>query len=161
MRLRRLGPGAGLALASLVIGCDAWGPTDAKRPSPVRETVATHDAAASPLEADPLPAPPERDIFRYGEAPTAAPRPTEARRVPARPTPVADLILPPPPLPLRLVGLVRRTEGLRAAVATSSGVVLVAPGDAVSGYTVLGVDEERGLRLRGPDGAEILLELRH
>ena len=105
-----------------------------------------------------MPAPPERDIFRYGEAPAAAPRPTAARPLPARPTPPASLALAPPPLPLRLVGLVRRTEGLRAAVATSSGVVLVGPGDAVSGYTVLGVDEERGLRLRGPDGAEVCAE---
>lgn len=105
-----------------------------------------------------MPAPPERDIFRYGEAPAAAPRPAAARPLSARPTPPASLALAPPPLPLRLVGLVRRTQGLRAAVATSSGVVLVGPGDAVSGYTVLGLDEERGLRLRGPDGAEVWLE---
>ena len=68
--------------------------------------------------------------------------------------------LPPPPIPLRLVGLVSRAEGLRAAVATASGVVLLGPGDAVSGYVVLGVDEEHGLRLRGPDGVEHVLEPR-
>ena len=69
-------------------------------------------------------------------------------------------LAPPPPLPLRLVGLVRRAEGLRAAVATSAGVVLVGPGDGVSGYTVLEVDEEHGLRLRGPDLVELWLEPR-
>jgi len=58
------------------------------------------------------------------------------------------------------VGLVRRAEGLRAAVATAAGVVLLGPGDGISGYTVLGVDEEHGLRLRGPDGVEHVLEPR-
>jgi hypothetical protein len=55
------------------------------------------------------------------------------------------------------VGLVRRAQGLRAAVATSGGVVVVGLGDVVEGYAVVGVDEDRGLRLRGPDGREMAL----
>jgi hypothetical protein len=62
----------------------------------------------------------------------------------------------PPPV-VRFVGLVRRPEGLRAAVATPSGVVIIGPGDVVLGYTVLSLDEDRGLRLRAPDGTEQVL----
>jgi hypothetical protein len=79
----------------------------------------------------------------------AAPAPA-----PASPTPEAG----PTPPPLRLVGIVHRTGRLRAAVATpDGGVVIVGPGDQVAGFTVLGVDEDRGLRLRTPDGAEVSL----
>jgi hypothetical protein len=39
-------------------------------------------------------------------------------------------------------------------VATVSGVALVAPGDAVAGHTILALDEDRGLRVRAPDGSE-------
>jgi hypothetical protein len=161
MRRRLLGLGAGLALVFAVLTRGAGGPPNAGRPGPARVPVAPQGKGSSTLEPEPLPAPPERDIFRYGEAPAAASRPLAPRPPPARLVPSVSLALPPPSLPLRLVGLVRRTEGLRAAVAISSGVVLVGPGDSVSGYTVLGVDEERGLRLRGPDGEEIMLEAKH
>ena len=61
---------------------------------------------------------------------------------------------------LRFVGLVRRPEGLRAAVATASGVVIVGPGDVVLGHAVLAVDEDGGLRVRAPDGTEQTLSAR-
>ena len=157
MKLRLLGLGAGLALVFTILTRGAGGPPDAGRPSPVRAPVSATDAASS-VEPDPLPPPPARDIFRYAD--TAAPvlRPA-TRPTPRNPAP-SSLAPLPPPLPLRLVGLVRRAEGLRAAVATATGVVLLGPGDGVSGYVVLGVDEEHGLRLRGPDGVEHVLEPR-
>jgi hypothetical protein len=58
---------------------------------------------------------------------------------------------------MRLVGFVRRAEGLRAAVATAAGVVMVGPGDVVEGFVVAGLDEDRGLRLRAADGRELVL----
>ena len=156
MRLRLLGLGVGLALLFAVLTRGAGGPPPAGEPSPARAPQATSDPGSSALEPDPLPPPPARDIFRYAETAVAAPRPSATRSVLA--TLAAPTTLAPrPALPLRLVGLVRRAEGLRAAVATSAGVVLVGPGDSVSGYTVVGVDEELGLRLRGPDLVELWL----
>ena len=150
MRLRLLFVGLGLALLLA-----AFWSTEASWPASTRAPVA---AAGLPdvVEPDPLPSPPSRDIFRYAETPVAAPRPSATRPLPASLV-ATPTVAPAPDLPLRLVGLVRRADGLRAAVATSAGVVLVGPGDLVSGYTVLGVDEERGLRLRGPDGDEHVL----
>ena len=160
MRLRLLGLGVSLAFVFAVLTRGAGGPPPAARPSPARAPTAARDAEPSLLEPDPLPPPPGRDIFRYAEAPPAAPRQLATRRPASTSVAPPSNLAPPPALPLRLVGLVRRAEGLRAAVATSAGVVLVGPGDGVSGYTVLGVDEELGLRLRGPDGIEHLLEPR-
>ena len=158
MKLRLLGLGAGLALVFTVLTRGAGGPPAAGRPSLVRTPVTGTDAA-SRVEPDPLPPPPARDIFRYAEPPTAAPQSVTTRPAHASFAPPATPA-PPPPIPLRLVGLVSRAEGLRAAVATATGVVLLGPGDSVSGYVVLGVDEEHGLRLRGPDGVEHVLEPR-
>ena len=156
MRLRLLGLGVGLAVVFAILNRGAGGPpapseTGGSRRSPARAS----EAAPSNLERDLLPPPPARDIFRYAEPPAPAPR---AATRPAPVSPATPLAAGPPGLPLRLVGLVRRPEGLRAAVSTATGVVLVGPGDGVSGYTVLGVDEDRGLRLRGPDGIEHVLE---
>ena len=150
MRIRLILVGGGLVLLFAVL----WS-TEASRPASTRAPVAA-TGLPDVVEPDPLPPPPARDIFRYAETPVASPRPSAARPLPA------SLVAPPtlapaPELPLRLVGLVRRADGLRAAVATSAGVVLVGPGDQVSGFTVLGLDEERGLRLRGPDGDEHML----
>jgi hypothetical protein len=158
MRLRLLGLAVASALVFTVLTRGA-GPSSrpAGRPEsrvPAAESPATPTSAEA---ADPLPPPPARDIFRYAEPPTRrdepAPEGGEARnrnRAGETPRPEAAL-------PLRLVGLVRRAEGLRAAVATASGLVMVGPGDVVEGYAVLGVDEDGGLRLRGPDGSERVL----
>lgn len=155
MRLRLLGLGVVLALAFALLTRGAGRPpASPETRSSERSPVPPSGDASATLEPDPLPPPPARDIFRYAEASARVLRP-EARPAPARLAP--PLAPTPPPLPLRLVGLVRRAEGLRAAVATATGVVLLGPGDGVSGYTVLGVDEEHGLRLRGPDGVEHVL----
>ena len=159
MRLRLLGLGVSLALVFAFLTRGTGGPPSGGRPSPARSSKATSGAGSSLLEPDPLPPPPGRDIFRYAEAPPAAPHALATRSALASLAASATLA-PSPALPLRLVGLVRRADGLRAAVATSAGVVLVGPGDSVSGYTVLGVGEELGLRLRGPDGIEHVLEPR-
>ncbi|HVQ28658.1 MAG TPA: hypothetical protein VMV21_03715 [Vicinamibacteria bacterium] len=156
MRLRLLGLAVALALVFAVLTRGAGSPREAPPTKVPRTPVSARGPAAAGLvEPDPLPPPPARDIFRYAEPAAPPPRPASARATPAILAPPAEPS--PPPFPLRLVGLVHRPEGWRAAVATSAGVVLVGPGDAVSGFTVLGIDEERGLHLRGDDGVEYLL----
>lgn len=160
MRLRLLALGVGLALVFAVLTRGAGTAPEAAPPRAPRVPVTT-PRASSPvvLDGDPLPPPPARDIFRYAEPAATEGRSLASRAAPVKVAPPAE-VETPPPFPLRLVGLVHRSEGWRAAVATSTGVVLVGAGDAVSGFTVLGVDEDHGLRLRGPDGAEHLLEPR-
>ena len=156
MRLRLLGLGVGLALVFAVLTRGAGGPPVTREPASSRRSPVPAVGAAAPmLEPDLLPPPPARDIFRYADPPVPVLRPATR---PAPVSPTTTLVPAAMAFPLRLVGLVRRPEGLRAAVSTAAGVVLVGPGDAVSGYTVLGVDEDRGLRLRGPDGVEHVLE---
>jgi len=149
---RLLALGGGLLLLSLVFSlsreAEEGGPALTRAPPPWDPT------APAPGTFDPLPPPPPRDIFRYAEAaaPPASPggRPKRA----AAEAPLAPPLAQPPPAAVRLVGLVRKPGGLRAAVSTSGGVVIVGPGDTVEGHTVLGIDEDRGLRLRAPDGSE-------
>jgi hypothetical protein len=153
-RLRLLGLGAASVVAFTVLMRGAGPPTWPRAwPGPehgpaAREPMATPSPAE--VAVDPLPPPPARDIFRYAEPPAPAFEPgpggAEVRdRAPDAPP-------APPPFPLRLVGLVWRAGRLHAAVATVTGVVVVAPGDVVEGYTVLAIDEDAGLRLRAPDG---------
>jgi hypothetical protein len=104
---------------------------------------------------EPLPEPPARDLFRY-EEPV---RPTIATNPPRGAGREAPLAAPTPtPLPVRLVGFVRKPDGLRAALASVAGVFLVAPGDTIEGLLVLGIDEDRGVRLRAADGRELSLQ---
>jgi hypothetical protein len=54
------------------------------------------------------------------------------------------------------VGVLRRGGEARAALAIRDEVVVLAAGEAASGYTLLAVDEDAGARLRAPSGAEIV-----
>lgn len=97
---------------------------------------------------------PARNVFEYAVGdppPEAAPADTSA----AVPPPAAPE--PPLPVPVRLIGLVRRGGGLKAAVSIEGRVVVLGPGESAEGYTALTVDEESGARLRGPDGSEMVL----
>lgn len=139
-----------LALAFTVLTRGAGAP-------PATPSEPPRSAVVEPRGAEPAPPPPPaRDVFRYAE-PVAAPLLTRRPPLSEARKPPETLAPAPAPLPLRLVGLVRQPQGLRAAVATSGGVVLVGAGDVVEGYAVLGVDEDRGLRLRSPDGRELTL----
>lgn len=159
MRRRLLALGAALALASLVFSFSRGAvpaPSASGPPGPPRPAAGASTPEGTQL--DPLPPPPERDIFRYAEHSTPPPssgRPRE--RPPAVIEPARPAGVDPPPPAVRLVGLVHRPGGLRAAVSTSGGVVIVGPGDVVEGLTVVGIDEDRGLRLRAPDGTEVAL----
>jgi hypothetical protein len=94
------------------------------------------------------PAPPLRDLFRYADEGTAVGHPAPAVAVTRPPAPTAA-----PELPVRLVGLVRQSGGLRAAIAIRGEVVLLRPGEAAEGWTLVALDEAEA-RLRGPDGHE-------
>jgi len=59
--------------------------------------------------------------------------------------------------PLRLIGLVRRGGRLKAALSMFGETVVLGEGEESRGYKVLSVDEESGVRLKGPDGAELSL----
>jgi hypothetical protein len=58
---------------------------------------------------------------------------------------------------MRLVGLVRKGGALKAAVSMWGETVVLGVGDEARGYQVLSIDEEGGVRLRGPDGSELTL----
>ena len=96
-----------------------------------------------------------RNIFRYADEPGAlgvlARRPgggaVEATREAA-----------PTPSRARLVGLVRRSGRLVAAIAIDGEVLLLGEGGAAGGFTVLGIGEET-VRLRGPEGEEETLRM--
>jgi len=115
-------------------------------------------AGVTPAAADRVPAleaaaaRPRRDLFRFGSA-EAAP----SRAVPRR-------TLPEPPAAStggpRLVGFIEQGDAVRAALAMEGRVVLVAPGEDVEGYSVLRVDPDQGVALRGPDGVELELPAR-
>jgi hypothetical protein len=113
---------------------------------------------ASPLlGALPTSAPLQRDPFRFGRDRTpAAPQTGPLRATPPRlPAPVAPLPASAPAL--RLIGYVRVAGRLRAALAISGEIVLAGLGDNDGAYTVIGLDEDTGVTLRGPDGVESTL----
>lgn len=109
---------------------------------------------AAPTE-DPVPAPPfARDPFRFGFGPD--PALAVRARPPVAPEPIAPA---PTPSPVRLVGLVRRGGVLNAAIAVGGEVALAAVGESAFGYSVRGIDEDTGVRVQTPDGAELLIAL--
>ena len=117
------------------------------------------------------PVPPER-----APAPTARPAPiTALSRNPfefaARATERAPVLgapsehaapgvaLTPPPSPVRLVGFVRQGERLKAALVLDGETVLLAVGEAASGYTLVSADDGDGARLTAPDGSELFVSV--
>jgi sRNA-binding protein len=104
-------------------------------------------AAAAPAEM------PRRNVFEY-ESASPVPRPAPAF-VPRLPAP-AEAPAPSPEPPVRLVGLVRRAGGLRAALAIAGETVVVGAGETAGDYIVIAVEED-GVRLRTADGVTITL----
>lgn len=122
-------------------------------------------AAARPAESTPPPPPavaaseapsqtlPARNVFQYLDSSTpaplrAAPPSVQAPRPSAPPATVS---------PVRLVGVVRRSGQLRAALAIRGDVFVLATGETAEGYTVVSIDEEEGVSLRAPDGSPVHL----
>ncbi|MEQ8435835.1 MAG: hypothetical protein RIA71_16515 [Oceanicaulis sp.] len=114
----------------------ALGLVTAPSPEPPRVT-APSPATAPPVEASALAA-----LTARLAPPQAAPEPAAA----------ADTVA------LRLIGLVQSDEGRLAVLTDGARTYTVRPGETVSGYEVLALDEG-GVRLQTPDGA-VTLRLR-
>lgn len=145
--------GLGLALCVVVLTRGAGPPASAPVPDPRVEATAPARPASQPTMAEP----PSRNPFEYAEEGVHRPR-----SLPAPSVTLPQLSAPAPPEPasqVRLVGLVRQGGALKAALALSGDIVVVGEGESVEGYTVLSLEEESGVRLRAPDGAEIALPL--
>ena len=146
----RLLVSAAVLLAAFALAGRWTGPAAA--PPDLRPS-ASPTALASPPAADPAndeeKPRPTRDPFRYADE--SAPR-AETRGGPPPPT-LTPSATPSPEREVRLVGLVRRPGGLRAAVVIAGEVVILRPGESSGGWTLVALDED-GARLRGPDGRE-------
>jgi len=98
---------------------------------------------------------PGRNLFLFGAAPAPAARPASRPELLAPGEEAAPAESGP-----RLVGFIEQGAALRAALALSGRVALVAPGEAVEGYTVVRVDADLGVTLLTPEGDELLLPAR-
>jgi hypothetical protein len=121
------------------------------------ESVRTAARARAVAEPVATPSSPLRNVFEYAEASVrAAGVPSAVRSV--LPTMVAEPSAPPPPPPpVRLVGLLRRGSHLKAALAITGETYVLGSGESAAGYTVVGIDEEEGVRVKTPDGSTIVL----
>jgi hypothetical protein len=146
MRARLLGAFALVALLVL-LGTRGTGRAVVAPETGPRRAVTPPTAA--PEASEPVSIESVRDPFRYGDLPAAPPPPARRARL-APPEPAPTPVTEPA---YRLVGIVRRDGGFRAALSIGGEVVLLAPGESSGGVTVLAVQED-GVRLRGPDGRE-------
>jgi len=96
---------------------------------------------------------PSRDLFRYADERAAGPAPSP----PAVTAPRAEALPVSPPAAVRVVGLIRRGGQLKAALVVHGEMTVAGAGERAGRYTVVTVDEETGVRLRGPDGDETVL----
>lgn len=122
-------------------------------PSPSRHPLSLPAAVpAGPLDSVSSPAS-LRNVFQYLDEP-AAPAASLLPPLAASPPPA----LQPSPSPaVRLVGLVRRGDRLRAALWIAGEVVVLAAGEEAEGYHLLSVSEDQGVRLRAPSGEDLTL----
>jgi hypothetical protein len=120
-------------------------------PPPIEPVPAGSVSPVEPPVAIPPPEP-ARDPFQYlDDSAFRVHSPPPARE------PKVEVVAEPPPAPLRLLGFVRRGDALLAALSLYGVVVTAGAGESAEGYQVLAVDEDAGVRLRGPDGAEVVL----
>ena len=123
-------------------------------PDSVR-TAAPRRAVAEPVAT---PSSPVRNVFEYAEASVrAAGPPPTARSVAPSVVSEPSLPVPPPPPTVRLVGLLRRGSHLKAALAITGETYVLGSGESAAGYTVVGIDEDEGVRVKMPDGSTIVL----
>jgi len=139
----------GVVLAMLLLR--EPGPGASARPA---EEPAPRRSVPPARAADPDLPGPARDPFRYAEERrqgTASAPPAIQAAPPPRAVPAASAN------PLRLIGVVRKGGTVKAAVSMWGETVVMAEGEESRGYKVLSIDDEGGVRLRGPDGSELTL----
>ena len=155
MRARSVVLGATLALVSLAVALAVTrgGAPDGTTPT-ARETPGAVSAPTVVPSPPPLALGGLRDIFRFADdrAGLASGRPRLAEDSPPPPITVAPVLGP------RLVGLVRRSGRLVAALALEGEVVLAGPGESAFGVTVVSVDDD-AVHVRRRDGSESALVL--
>jgi hypothetical protein len=118
-------------------------------------------AARAPVRArtPSLPSPPparrspSRNLFEYADEGAVAPRLPPSRETGAAPAAPA----PSPSPAVRVAGLIRRGGEVKAALVVEGELTVAGKGDRAGRYTVIDVDDETGVRLRGPGGEEMLL----
>jgi hypothetical protein len=154
VRARLIASAAVLAMILVVLLLRERGPDAAPRPAQRPAPTPVTPLSRAPDPDLPWPA---RDPFRYAdERPAGAslPRPMNPVAPPSArsgPSPMASAN------PLRLIGLVRKGGTLKAALSMFGETVVLGEGEESRGYRVLSVDEESGVRLKGPDGSELSL----
>lgn len=143
------------ALLGLTIVLSAWLTFNNQRPIvPVEPERRARTHPERPAAAGPL-TPARRvtrNLFQYGDA-TAAPGPM----APQTPRPAPAVTTPIPETHVTLVGIVRREDGPRAALSIDGNVVVLAAGQSAEGYTVVEVSDETGVRVRTPEGSELVI----
>jgi hypothetical protein len=127
--------------------------------APPAATVEGRSEPPGPARPEPRPFP--RDPFRYlDEGTTAASgasglgdssggKSTDAGGSAAAAEAPAQL--------LRLVGLVRQSGTLKAALSVGGQVAVVAVGESHLGFRVVTIDADRGVEVEGPDGFKVVL----
>jgi hypothetical protein len=153
MRARVLVLAAVTAAAVLYFLQSLGGPGGPSTPSESERTAAPVRAVAEPVAA---PSTSLRNVFDYADTPVRAAGPP-ARPAAVAPAAVASVAPPPPPPAVRLVGLLRRGKQLKAALAITGETFVLAAGETAAGYTVMGIDEDEGVRVKMPDGSTIVL----
>ena len=154
-------PGAAIAVLAAVLLVGGWllfgaqgvppGPSSTPRSRlPPRVSRAQPAHPGSPSTAAP------RNIFEFAHAGEDVARvqgPPRARpSIVAAPAPPEVDVSPEPEAPVRLVGVVLRGGKRKAALAIRGELVVIGPGETADGYTVVAIDEEQGVRLKGPEG---------
>ena len=140
---------AGLYLLRAVTGPEESpaAPESARPRMPARAVAETSVAPNAPL----------RNVFEYTDSVVRAAGPP-ASLAAAVAAPSTTMVAAPPPAPaVRLVGLLRRGANLKAALAITGETYVLGSGESAVGYTVLGIDEDEGVRVKTPDGTTIVL----
>ncbi len=154
--MKRALPAAVLLVAALAAAAVAFAPGVREPAAGVERPVST-----SPAPELRVPTPPAltRDPFRYAQPrqPARAPAEDGGMASAAAEDPAATLPVEPP---VRLVGILRRGGGLRAALSIHGELALLAVGEQAGGFTLRGLDEDTGARVEAPDGSVLQLRPR-
>ena len=153
MRARVLVLVAVTAAAALYLIRVADGPDDSSSTPDSGRVRAPGRAVAEPVA---VPSASLRNVFEYADSPVRSAM-APARPAPVAPAAVASVATPPAPPAVRLVGLLRRGSQLKAALAITGETYVLASGESAAGYTVMGIDEEEGVRVKMPDGTTTVL----
>jgi hypothetical protein len=142
-------------LLGLTIALSAWLTISNQRPrlpaEPERRVQPHPERAAA---AQPSPSRRvTRNLFQYGDATAPPPGPA----APRTPRPAPAVATPTPETHVTLVGIVRREDGPHAALSIDGNVVVLAAGQSAEGYTVVEVSDETGVRVRTPEGSELVI----